>query len=72
MDSKNINKSLKTILNNWKFPQDVIDKYESIKIFEVFEWQAECLQLISKLSKFLKYYSIYTVVLSIFVMRILK
>ncbi len=54
MDILNINTNLKSILGNWKFPQDVIDKYESIKIFEVFEWQAECLNLISKLSKFLK------------------
>ena len=49
MESKNLNKNLKSILNSWNFPQDVIDKYESIKIVDVFDWQAECLHLNSKL-----------------------
>ena len=44
--------NLTNILKKWKFPQDVINKYESIGIFEVFEWQAECLELNSKLGSF--------------------
>ena len=43
--------NLNQILTKWKFPEDVIEKYASIGIVDVFEWQAECLILNSNLGK---------------------
>lgn len=45
--SKNnpLDKCLETLLTKWKFPKDVIEKYKSSKILEIFDWQAECLQI---------------------------
>lgn len=35
--------NLETILKKWKFPQTIIEKYKSIGIIDIFDWQAECL-----------------------------
>jgi hypothetical protein len=39
----NSNRNLEVILNDWKFPQDIIEKYKILGIKEIFEWQQECL-----------------------------
>ena len=48
---KPIDTNLSSILKKWQFPQDIIEKYESVGIVDVFEWQAECLSLNSKLGR---------------------
>ena len=42
---KKLETNLEIILNSWKFPKNIIDKYKSIGIKEIFEWQAECLNV---------------------------
>lgn len=44
------NNKLETILLNWKFSKNIIEKYKSIGINEIFDWQAECLNLNTVLS----------------------
>ena len=41
--SSGLTNKLETILHGWKFPLDIIEKYKSLKIVEIFDWQAECL-----------------------------
>lgn len=38
-----ISNNLENILKKWKFPQTIIEKYKSIGIIDIFDWQAECL-----------------------------
>ena len=45
------NRNLESLLLKWKFPKDVIEKYKSLKILEIFDWQAECLQIQEVLGK---------------------
>ena len=47
----NIETNLANILNKWKFPQNIIDKYKSLGISDVFQWQAECLSKNSNIGK---------------------
>jgi hypothetical protein len=42
-ESDHLEKSLQAILKKWKFPPSIIEKYNSVGIHEIFEWQAECL-----------------------------
>jgi hypothetical protein len=37
--------NLETILKRWKFPNDIIAKYKSLGIINIFEWQSECLHI---------------------------
>ena len=45
MVKKDLIKNLEALLIAWKFPKDVIEKYKTLKIIEIFDWQAECLQI---------------------------
>jgi DNA polymerase theta len=44
-NSHPLEKDLEALLTKWKFPKDVIEKYKTLKILEIFDWQAECLQI---------------------------
>ncbi len=45
-------KNLEELLVNWKFPKNVVEKYKSIHITEIFDWQSECLQIQEVLGRF--------------------
>jgi hypothetical protein len=38
-------KNLEELLISWKFPKNVIEKYKSLQIIDIFDWQSECLQI---------------------------
>jgi hypothetical protein len=37
--------NLEIILKSWRFPNDIIAKYKSLGIINIFEWQSECLHI---------------------------
>lgn len=49
-----MNNKLEKILSNWKFSKNIIDKYKSIGINEIFDWQSECLSINSVLGNYCK------------------
>ena len=36
---------IELILTKWHFPQQLVDKYKSLGIVNIFAWQAECLSI---------------------------
>ena len=39
------NQSDKLLLSNWGLPKAVLERYQSLGVLQMFEWQAECLTL---------------------------
>lgn len=44
-EEKIFNHNLESILKEWQFPKNIIEKYKALKILEIFDWQAKCLQI---------------------------
>ena len=59
MEIQKLETNLETILTSWKFPKNIIEKYKIIGINEIFEWQAECLNVSGIQSKLQIYFIIY-------------
>ena len=49
--SKKNETRLETILSSWDFKKNLIEKYRTIGIDRIFDWQAECLNQPNVLSK---------------------